>query len=330
MNRADFMRQLERLLQGISPMERDEALQYYNDYFDDAGVENEQAVIKALGNPARVAENIKRDLPGSGYGEGKTRKALASDRAVIEYGKETQEASGSEDTESSDTAFGSENTNVTNGAQSASMSFGGENTDMTSGAQSIRLTFGEEGTNSAFGTENRANSFGGATAENGGGGSAKNTDTTWETSGRSVWKKGRLTKWEMPGWAVALLVVVLLFTCPIWLGLIGGVIGAAAGILGAVLGVFACWFGVIVACGAVFLAMLVACVVFVVVGFLCTFSNPWVGMALVGSGLVCGGIGILFLMLTVVMAGIVTPAIFRGIGSLYRLLFKKKAVRGVA
>ena len=86
MNRTDFMTQLEYLLQSISPSEREEALQYYNDYFDDAGEENEQSVIEALGNPARVAENIKRDLPGSA-GESPRAKVTASDRAVVEYGK---------------------------------------------------------------------------------------------------------------------------------------------------------------------------------------------------------------------------------------------------
>ena len=87
MNRVDFMRQLERLLQSIPSAEREEALQYYNDYFDDAGKENEQEVIEALGNPARVAENIKRDLLGSGYGDGPSRSAQASDRVLMEYGK---------------------------------------------------------------------------------------------------------------------------------------------------------------------------------------------------------------------------------------------------
>ena len=78
MNRAEFMRQLESLLQSIPAAEREEALQYYNDYFDDAGNESEQEVIEALGNPARVAENIKRDLLESGYGEAPIKKALAS------------------------------------------------------------------------------------------------------------------------------------------------------------------------------------------------------------------------------------------------------------
>lgn len=69
MNRFQFMRQLEMLLSDVTPSERSEALQFYNDYFDDAGAENEQEVIKALGSPARVAATIKADLSGNGTGE---------------------------------------------------------------------------------------------------------------------------------------------------------------------------------------------------------------------------------------------------------------------
>ena len=45
MSRWEFMRRLEELLSDISPNEREEALQYYNDYFNDAGKENEKEVI---------------------------------------------------------------------------------------------------------------------------------------------------------------------------------------------------------------------------------------------------------------------------------------------
>ena len=76
MNRTEFMRQLESLLQNISATEREEALQYYNEYFNDAGPENEQNVIEALGNPAKVAENIKKDIFGNGYGENIYQKIL--------------------------------------------------------------------------------------------------------------------------------------------------------------------------------------------------------------------------------------------------------------
>ena len=70
MSRWEFMRQLEELLSDISPSEREEALQYYNDYFNDAGKENEQEVIKALGSPGQVAQIVKDGLgDNTGAGE---------------------------------------------------------------------------------------------------------------------------------------------------------------------------------------------------------------------------------------------------------------------
>lgn len=66
MSRWEFMRQLEELLSDISPNEREEALQYYNDYFNDAGRENEQEVIKALGSPEQVAKIVRDGLSENG------------------------------------------------------------------------------------------------------------------------------------------------------------------------------------------------------------------------------------------------------------------------
>ena len=62
MTRAKFMSELERLLADIPESERTEALQYYNDYFDDAGVENELRVLVELGSPYEVAQSIKAGL----------------------------------------------------------------------------------------------------------------------------------------------------------------------------------------------------------------------------------------------------------------------------
>ncbi|MBQ9122156.1 MAG: DUF1700 domain-containing protein [Lachnospiraceae bacterium] len=68
MNREQFMRELERLLSNIPESERKEALAYYEDYFNDAGPENEAQVIAELGHPYKVAENIKEGLRGNmGY-----------------------------------------------------------------------------------------------------------------------------------------------------------------------------------------------------------------------------------------------------------------------
>ena len=94
MSRTEYMRQLESLLQNIPDTEREEALQYYNEYFNDAGSENEQNVIEALGNPAKVAENIKKDIFGNGYGENSYQRVGADSRAVITYPADSQTENG--------------------------------------------------------------------------------------------------------------------------------------------------------------------------------------------------------------------------------------------
>lgn len=62
MNRAEFMARLRDLLSDITEAEREEAVNYYEDYFDDAGVENEESVIESLGSPEKVAATIKDGL----------------------------------------------------------------------------------------------------------------------------------------------------------------------------------------------------------------------------------------------------------------------------
>ncbi len=68
MSRTEFMEKLKNLLADIPESEREEALNYYEDYFDDAGVENEQEVIASLGTPEKVARTIKEGL-NDGAGE---------------------------------------------------------------------------------------------------------------------------------------------------------------------------------------------------------------------------------------------------------------------
>ena len=69
MNREEFMQQLARLLSDLPENERMEAIRYYNDYFDEAGPENEANVIRELGSPGKVAAIIKVDLKENGSGQ---------------------------------------------------------------------------------------------------------------------------------------------------------------------------------------------------------------------------------------------------------------------
>lgn len=62
MNRREFMEQLARLLRDIPVKDMEEALAYYEGYFDDAGAENEDAVIRELGSPGRIAAEIRATL----------------------------------------------------------------------------------------------------------------------------------------------------------------------------------------------------------------------------------------------------------------------------
>lgn len=59
MNRQEYMRQLEVALSRIAKAEREDVLEYYNEYFDEAGPEKEQEVIASLGSPQKLASQIK-------------------------------------------------------------------------------------------------------------------------------------------------------------------------------------------------------------------------------------------------------------------------------
>ncbi|HBA64116.1 MAG TPA: hypothetical protein DCZ20_09700 [Lachnospiraceae bacterium] len=79
MSRGEFMRQLEMLLQDISPEERQEALQYYRDYLDEAGEEQEAQVLSELGSPEKVAATIQAGLRGQDEESGEYRETGYAD-----------------------------------------------------------------------------------------------------------------------------------------------------------------------------------------------------------------------------------------------------------
>ncbi len=64
MNRDYFLRELEYLLMDISEEERESALEYYTDYFDEAGPDRESEIAAKLGSPEKVAAEIRAGLAG--------------------------------------------------------------------------------------------------------------------------------------------------------------------------------------------------------------------------------------------------------------------------
>jgi len=62
MNKEIFLKELEYLLQDIADEDREDALGYYEDYFNDAGEANETKILTELQSPERVAALIKAGL----------------------------------------------------------------------------------------------------------------------------------------------------------------------------------------------------------------------------------------------------------------------------
>lgn len=58
MNKEKFMLDLEKKLKKIPKEEKENALDYYQEYFDEAGEENEEKILKELGSPSKIASEI--------------------------------------------------------------------------------------------------------------------------------------------------------------------------------------------------------------------------------------------------------------------------------
>lgn len=58
MNKYEFLSQLRNALSSLPKEEREAAMSYYEEFFSDAGEENEQAVIASLGTPEELARSI--------------------------------------------------------------------------------------------------------------------------------------------------------------------------------------------------------------------------------------------------------------------------------
>ena len=61
MNRKKFIDILKEELSKLPDEEIDAAIEYYEEYFDEAGSENENEVISELGSPKKVASQIKSE-----------------------------------------------------------------------------------------------------------------------------------------------------------------------------------------------------------------------------------------------------------------------------
>lgn len=77
MNKREFLQSLREKLTQMPEEEVNAALRYYEEYFDEAGVQNEERVLKELGTPEQVAKQIlaeggvREEKKGNSEGKGK-------------------------------------------------------------------------------------------------------------------------------------------------------------------------------------------------------------------------------------------------------------------
>lgn len=62
MNRKQFMEILRSKLANVPESERQEAIEYYEDYLNDAGIQDDDIVPESIGDPESIVENIMQSL----------------------------------------------------------------------------------------------------------------------------------------------------------------------------------------------------------------------------------------------------------------------------
>ena len=67
MNKETYLQELRKALKVLPQTDRDEAIEFYEEYFDDAGIENEAKVIEELGDPKVLGKKILIDVVDRQY-----------------------------------------------------------------------------------------------------------------------------------------------------------------------------------------------------------------------------------------------------------------------
>ena len=88
MSKQEFLRELERSLV-IKGEEKDEVMRYYTEYFEEAGPENEQAVLEELGDPKMLAEKLNAECKTEDSRAEETRTENFAWQEAIDEAEET-------------------------------------------------------------------------------------------------------------------------------------------------------------------------------------------------------------------------------------------------
>lgn len=318
MNRSEFMRCLTELLSDVSPMEREEAIQYYNDYFDDAGEENESDVISSLGTPEELARSIKAGLNDGGNGGEFTESGFSGyTREPKDEIMRTENAAAGGQPDHENTWSGSVYNDRSrkegkeyDGSQKGNGYYDGAyykrpEGDGTYGGRTDDRTYSNPYEQSGAQGNNMYGS-----------GNAQNTTYGQSNSQNAAYGQPDSGKKEMSGGMIALIAILAVLTSPVWIGFLGAFFGIAVGVVATLFALFLSFLIV----GVVLIAVSVA---LLITGISLMFSLPSGGLCVLGGAFICFAVGLLFVWLMIIIASTAIPACIRGIVSLCQRIFHR-------
>lgn len=312
MNRTEFMGQLERLLWDLPVSERQDALEYYNDYFDDAGRENEDSVIQKLGSPGKVAAIIR-----AGYMSGPERRDSGEytengyrntddtwgRQMPVRRGREEPERAGGRSEQDREGAK-RESAAGPHGSE-----YAGSRTASQDGGPGARQQGGAGTAAQDNGPDARRQGGAGAASQDNGPGAHQQGGTGAGGAGNAdAGRYGPSAGMQRPacrrrgvgGWV--LLVIAAIFLFPVLTGIGGGLLGVFAGLFGAVVALV--FSGVGLVAGGIAAG---------VEGVSISFTAPASGLVVLGSGFLLVSVGLLMILFFGWLLFCILPRAVRGL-----------------
>lgn len=280
MTKYEFLGDLSRLLKDLPEEERKQALHYYEDYFADAGEDNEQEVLNELGSPESIAELIKADSPEEiTYGDGASTHTTAP--------LQPYKATGQADSE-----------NVSGNAP-----------DITPDNLQNDHTRSDDNWHSMSGntTGDASGNYQSNTGYTNGAAGQNNPSGTQQSDGSR--SSGLFS--GMDNTNLIIMIIVLVITSPVWGSVLLGIASFLLGLLGALVGIFA---ALILGGGGSAIGGIVA----IAAGFIALLAGHAAsGILTIGVGCLLFSLGSAFCYLGVFLVIRLVPLLWRQLGRLW-------------
>ena len=316
MSKIDFMKELESLLSDISSDEKEEALQYYTDYFEDAGEENEEAIIGELGSPARVASIIKAELGGNSS-ERENRGVFTEkgyEDTILPDEKYEIVDSGRQDEDQTPAGNAMMEPEENTAPKVLKISNTQEEYQANKGNNRSQSEYQTDGDYNRSQSGQRANEG----YRNPQGEHRTNNQYNDSRGGQRTNDEYRQQESYKKNTKIGLIILLCILAIPVGIPVLATVFGITVALLASVFALF-------IGFGAAGLVLMGVGIALVIAGII-QLGIPFVGFLLSGTGLLCLGIGMLLVMLTGFLGKTVLPAIVRGFVNICRLPFKNRSV----